>query len=291
MAAALNGAEMLGSAIGPLRNASVLRYYRRHGYQRRRAFRPLSADHGRRSVRGRRRRCEGSVSSVLQAPLASPSRGLWCAEGVSPVGGQSPRSEAAQRAPERRNAESGLMPLGVRFDPAIAERICADLADGKSLTVICRAPGMPDRSTVRRWLADPANASFREAYHAARLAWADALFEEIAELAAQARQLAEDAEARGFNAHAAVGALREEVRAKMWVCARLRPDKYGDRVSTEITGKDGKNLIPERAGDPDCIARDPTDDRGAGCPSPPRAHRQRRVVAVAGDRCRKQRRR
>jgi hypothetical protein len=164
------------------------------------------------------------------------------------------RAEGPLSARERRGAEGGLMPWGVRFDPAIAERICAELVDDKSLIVICRAPGMPDRSTVRRWLADPANASFRAAYDAARLAWADVLFEEIAELAAQARRLAEDAEARGFNAHAAVGALREEVRAKMWVCARLRPDKYGDRVSAEVSGPGGRDLISERAADPDRTA-------------------------------------
>ena len=47
-----------------------------------------------------------------------------------------------------------VMPY-VRFDPNLAQRICELLADGKSLTAICRDPEMPDRHTVRRWLADP----------------------------------------------------------------------------------------------------------------------------------------
>jgi Bacteriophage Sf6, terminase small subunit-like len=136
------------------------------------------------------------------------------------------------------------MPYGVRFDPDLARQICEALADGKSLTAICRDPGMPDRHTVRRWLADPANGSFREAHDAARLAWADTLFEEIAELGEEARRVAEAADTKGHNSNAAVAAIREEIRAKQWVCARLRPDKYGDRIAAEVTGAGGKDLIP-----------------------------------------------
>jgi hypothetical protein len=33
------------------------------------------------------------------------------------------------------------------------ERICEQLAEGKSLITICRQEGMPDRSTVKRWMA------------------------------------------------------------------------------------------------------------------------------------------
>src|SRR3954447_16979313 len=144
------------------------------------------------------------------------------------------------------------MSYGIRFDPEIGQRICDELSAGRSLTVICRAPGMPDRHTVMRW----ANASpeFRAQYDAARLAWADALFEEIAELGEEARRAAEAADAKGGNAAAAVAAIREEIRAKMWVCSRLRPDKYGDRAAVEVTGAGGKDLIPERASDPQRVA-------------------------------------
>src|SRR3954454_664891 len=117
------------------------------------------------------------------------------------------------------------MSYGIRFDPEIVQRICDELAAGRSLTAICRAPDMPDRSTVRRWLATPEHAAFREAHGAARLAWADAVFEQIADLGEEAPRAAEAAGAKGGNAAAAVAAIREEIRAKMWVCARLRPDK------------------------------------------------------------------
>jgi hypothetical protein len=133
-----------------------------------------------------------------------------------------------------------------RYTLELAQTICDQLASGKSLRQICAAPDMPDRHTVRRWVVQ--HPEFREQYEAARLLWADELFEEIAEISAQARRIAEEAERKGLNAHASVAALREEIRGLMWVCARLRPDKYGDRV--EHVGAGGKDLIPDRAADP-----------------------------------------
>jgi hypothetical protein len=127
-------------------------------------------------------------------------------------------------------------------------QICDQLSQGKSLTQICDQPGYPDRGTVRRWIA--ARPDFRTAYEASRLAWADELFEQIVTLADQAREIAEAADAREGNSNAAIAALREEIRAKMWVCARLRPDKYGDR--TTLAGDPENPLIPQS---------DPTDPR------------------------------
>ena len=144
------------------------------------------------------------------------------------------------------------MPYGVRYTDELGAAICERLARGESLRKMCAEPGYPDRHTIARWTRE--HPEFREQYEQARLLWADELFEEIAGLGEEARRVAEAADAKGHNSNAAVAAIREEIRAKMWVCARLRPDKYGDRVSTEITGPGGKDLIPERAADPDRTA-------------------------------------
>lgn len=144
------------------------------------------------------------------------------------------------------------MPWGVRYDPELAARICEQLAAGKSLRTICSADGMPERHTVRRWALE--HPDFRARYEQARLLWADELFETIAERSSHACAVAEQAERAGLNPQAAVGALREEIRGLMWVCARLRPDKYGDRASLELTGKDGAALIPSAARVPQLMA-------------------------------------
>ena len=101
---------------------------------------------------------------------------------------------------------------------------------------------MPDRHSVRRWAVQYPD--FRTQYEEARLLWADEIFEQIAERAGEACQVAEAAEQRGLNPQAAVGALREEIRGLQWVAARLRPDKYGDRIAAEVSGPGGAPLIP-----------------------------------------------
>lgn len=35
------------------------------------------------------------------------------------------------------------------------------------------------------------------------------------------------------------------VDSRKWLLSKMMPKKYGDRVSAEVTGADGKDLIPE----------------------------------------------
>ena len=39
---------------------------------------------------------------------------------------------------------------------------------------------------------------------------------------------------------------RLRVDTRKWLLAKLHPKKYGDKIVTELTGKDGKDLIPDR---------------------------------------------
>jgi hypothetical protein len=66
-----------------------------------------------------------------------------------------------------------------------AEAICASIAEGQSLRSICNSDAMPDKATVFRWLAK--YEAFRDRYAIAREAQADALFDEILEIADDAR--------------------------------------------------------------------------------------------------------
>ena len=54
----------------------------------------------------------------------------------------------------------------VRYSPEIAEKICAGVADDRTLHSICADEGMPSAATVFRWLA--ARADFRLLYDEAR---------------------------------------------------------------------------------------------------------------------------
>lgn len=69
------------------------------------------------------------------------------------------------------------------FTQEIVDAICDKIADGQSLRTICAADDMPARSTVFKWLADPARSSFVDQYARAREAQAEALFEDILDIA------------------------------------------------------------------------------------------------------------
>ncbi|MWR70575.1 ubiquitin carboxyl-hydrolase, partial [Escherichia coli] len=67
------------------------------------------------------------------------------------------------------------------YMPEVADDICSLLSSGESLLKVCKRPGMPDKSTVFRWLAK--HEDFRDKYAKATEARADSIFEEIFEIA------------------------------------------------------------------------------------------------------------
>lgn len=109
------------------------------------------------------------------------------------------------------------------FSPELAEEICSQIAQGKSLRAICRDPGMPSQNAVFTWVWQ--HASFHEKYARATFARTDVWAEEIIEIAEQAAT---------FTDSTAVNAARLRVDARKWLMSRLNPRKYGDRV--ELAG-------------------------------------------------------
>ncbi|WP_337026095.1 ubiquitin carboxyl-hydrolase [Pantoea eucrina] len=108
--------------------------------------------------------------------------------------------------------------------PEVAADICSLLADGESLRKVCERPGMPSKTSVFRWLAE--HQEFRDQYAKATETRADAIFEEIFEIADEV-----DEEA------AAVSKARLRIDTRKWALARMNPKKYGDKVSQEIDHK------------------------------------------------------
>ena len=108
--------------------------------------------------------------------------------------------------------------------PEVAADICSLLADGESLRKVCDRPGMPNKATVFRWLAQ--HEEFRDQYAKATETRADAIFEEMFDIA---DKVAEEA--------AAVGKARLRIDTRKWALARMNPKKYGDKVSQEIDHK------------------------------------------------------
>lgn len=111
------------------------------------------------------------------------------------------------------------------YSDTIATSICALLASGEPLTVICKAADFPSVSTVYRWLQ--ANSTFRDMYVRAREDQADTLADQIVAIAdEQAEVIKEDGSA--FDPDVQRDRLR--VEARKWVAAKLKPKKYGEKL-------------------------------------------------------------
>ena len=108
------------------------------------------------------------------------------------------------------------------FDQADADLICARIAEGESLRAVCRDIKSPSIAEVMRWLANEANANFREQYARAILLRADAKFEELDDVSE---------EAVSADSAVKVQGLRLKADNIKWQLARMNAKKYGDKMA------------------------------------------------------------
>jgi hypothetical protein len=120
------------------------------------------------------------------------------------------------------------------YTQEIADLICEKLCDGESLRAICLSDDMPSRSTVFKWLND--NQYFSDQYARAKEEQAESLADDIIAIADQ-YDTAKDTLQPDL-----VQRAKLRIDSRKWVASKLKPKKYGDKVQTEISGKDGGPL-------------------------------------------------
>lgn len=118
-----------------------------------------------------------------------------------------------------------------------ADLICLRLAEGLSLVKICEMDGMPDKSTVFRWLFK--HEEFRDKYAHAREHQAEAMFEEMLSVAYDGSKDwitkigRSGVEYEAVN-HEALNRSRLIVDTIKWCLARMSPRKYGEKLTQDI---------------------------------------------------------
>jgi len=97
---------------------------------------------------------------------------------------------------------------------------------------------MPEKRTVLKWLASLPE--FVTQYAHAREAQADAYADEIAEIADDGkRDYTVDADGVAFVDHDHIARARLRVDARKWIASKLKPKKYGDKLTAELSGPNG----------------------------------------------------
>ena len=120
----------------------------------------------------------------------------------------------------------------------IADRICEEIAKGKSLRRICSAEDMPSTSAVCVWLSK--HRDFAEQYARARETQADYLIDEAYQIiddGSRDEYQLNDGSKRTDHNH--IQRARAQMQLRQWHAARLAPKKYGDRILNEHTGAEG----------------------------------------------------
>lgn len=115
------------------------------------------------------------------------------------------------------------MPRDIEFDPVVADTICEEIADGRSLRSICKDEGMPAKSTVFKWLG--AVPAFANQYARAREAQADSHADDIIDISDDNTLDAND--------------KRVRIDARKWLAGKQRPKVYGDATTLKHTGANG----------------------------------------------------
>lgn len=128
------------------------------------------------------------------------------------------------------------------YSEEIAERICARLAEGRSLRSICKDSDAPGLSTVTAWVRT--RPEFQARYALAREAQADALADEILDIVDDATNDWVTRERKDGSTETVLDAehvqrSRLRVDARKWLAAKMAPKKYGDVQKLEHSGPDG----------------------------------------------------
>lgn len=125
------------------------------------------------------------------------------------------------------------------YTQEIGDKICAELASGKSLRTVCKAEGMPSTVTVFAWLRKYPD--FLSQYAKAKEEAADAWAEEILDIADDGSNdwmESNNPENPGWRANGeAIQRSRLRVDTRKWIASKLKPKRYGEKV--EHTGAEG----------------------------------------------------
>jgi hypothetical protein len=133
----------------------------------------------------------------------------------------------------------------VDFSQEVFDRICERIAEGESLRSICTDEDMPSTTAVKKWLIKDDGGALVAQYARAREMQADTLFEEVLDIADDARndwmeRRADQGIGYELNGeHLQRSRLR--VDARKWMAGKLRPKVYGEKL--EVAGNADAPLV------------------------------------------------
>lgn len=106
------------------------------------------------------------------------------------------------------------------YTPELGTQICLEIAGGKSLRKVCSMEGVPDMSTVLRWLADDDKEYFHKQYARACEARGVSLAEEAMEIVDQP-----------VKTPLELAHNKAKADQRKWYASKLSPKRFGDKLA------------------------------------------------------------
>ncbi len=127
------------------------------------------------------------------------------------------------------------------FTQEIADKICGELAEGRSLRSVCIPDDMPAVRTVFYWLRK--YPEFLQQYARAKDESADALADEMLDIADDGSNDWMETNKPGCEGWVENGEAMQRSRLRVdtrkWIASKLKPKKYGDKVDMTHSGPGG----------------------------------------------------
>ena len=126
------------------------------------------------------------------------------------------------------------------YTPELADKICAQLADGDSMRTVCKPDDMPNKTTVFKWLR--IHEEFNNQYVKAKEESADEINDEKLEIDDNYNNdwMEANGDSEGYRINGeAVQRSRLRIDSRKWLASKLKPKKYGDKIHQEITAPEG----------------------------------------------------
>lgn len=125
------------------------------------------------------------------------------------------------------------------YNSHIADKICDEIAIGRSVLQICEGKDFPSERAVYRWLE--VHEEFRQKYARAREFQAEHYASEIIALAdtpVEARRVTIKPDgSEEIVLGDAVDRTRLQIDARKWYASKVAPKVYGDKQQLEVTGE------------------------------------------------------
>lgn len=151
----------------------------------------------------------------------------------------------------------------------LQDEICERLACGESMRSVARDESMPCMSTMFKWLRE--NENFSQQYDKAKIESADALVEDMLDIADnQVEQplivdgLPVEVDGKAVMVKDAVSVNHAKLRVdtRKWAASKLKPKKYGEKVTQEHSIDDPLALLLSEISGKSTGLPKPSNDEG-----------------------------